>query len=231
MTLTRTCACAWAICVASTVASAFCYRALTIIQKTNQEIVKELPRGESAYGIGDAAACVGALRVTVSEEQREVSVKGSGLLRAALGGARGAVTLDVQADFNALNQLGGAFLRLSGDNGSVTLSLLNVHPIIAAVKVRTAALHKELSVEIPGPIVIERSASGYHIRGAASQKMPEQARALLQQPLLKKFSLFAAQSSDALARCKNKDGAVWELDPLVQLLQSIGAILPEGMRL
>lgn len=223
MTLTRSCAIAWAVFLASTIASISCYRHIAASQRDLRHVFDELPRGESFYRIGGEENCVGLLTLKTSEQSGEISVKGGGVLRTSFAGQRGALTIELQADFNALNQLGGAFLRVSGQEGAVIFSLLNVHPILASIKIRTNSLQKDLSTSLPGPITISSSPNGYAISAKSGQKIPEHLGSVLQQPIFKGIAVSRSHSGEERMKCEDRGGDVWALDALIDLFKSFGA--------
>ena len=227
--LTRTCAYAWGLFLATTFASLYCYCYLQKSHSRHDQFIPSVRIGETSYRVGGGDHCVGLVTLKVTKEKKEISLSGDGAIRVALAGTTIPLTIQLRADFNALQQLGGAFLKISSQTGYALISFFNIHPIKVNIRVKNEEINRDFSTTIAGPIRARSESNGeIFIEPKIQPDFIPHIESAAQQPIMQRIRVSETQDESEQKLCANPHGAAIELDSTLHLLHSVANLLPHG---
>jgi hypothetical protein len=193
------------------------------------QIVSQFPLGESSYGLRYKHVCFGTIRFVTQVEGGSLTINGSGSLKVKYQGVEHDVTLESQASFNALRQLGGSYLKIESPQISLLFATLNIRPIELVVRLTNPAQGTIFSSQMAGPIEFKSLDNNMiAIVGLTDTDALSNLSLLSGQPLFKDL-LISHERDDDNQRCDRAQLSSLDLAPILKLAQALTHLLPQGL--
>lgn len=215
---------ALALFCTSFITSAVCYARVSLEREVSDQIVAEVPAGESSYLISHEGRCFGTFSLKSVEQVGEVTFTGEGTARVKWRNTVIPLTVSLLAEFNALRQLGGSFLRIASGEQELMLSSLNVRPIALKARWRNGSDMREVvNTSLPGPIEIMRGpGGGFTMYGDLNQQSSKSMSWVSQQPMLRTLEVTRVDHST----CPDTTDNALNLDALMVFLTGLAQSFP-----
>jgi hypothetical protein len=193
------------------------------------QIVSEFPLGESIYTMRFKKACFGIVRFKTTAEAGSLLIEGTGMVRVKHLGIDQDLTLELQASFNALRQLGGSYLKIQSQEISMILATLNIRPIEVTARILNPALGTVFHSQIAGPIeYASLDNNAITVKGLKESDSLNNISLISGQPLFRDLAITQEREMDT-GRCNSTQLNSLDLEPLLQLASSLSRIVPQGM--
>ena len=123
-------------------------------------IVSGVQEGQKKYVLSDSGKCIGTLESNLTSQNSIFIIHASGSLDVNIGQTKVRPTLDLQATFNSIGQLGGSLLRVSIDDSYFSVGSSGIDPMNLKLrsKVRNVEVQREVSVN--GPVEMKKQRDG-----------------------------------------------------------------------
>jgi len=218
-----------ALMISSGVTSILTYMHIDETRADKAQIVSQFPLGESSYGLRYKQVCFGAVRFATKVEGGSLTINGSGSLKVKYQGVEHDVTLESQASFNALRQLGGSYLKIESSQISLLVATLNIRPSELVVRLTNPAQGTIFSSQIAGPIEFKYlDNNAIAIIGLTDTDALSNLSLLSGQPLFKDL-LISQELDNDNQRCDRAQLSSLDLAPILKLAQVLTHLLPQEL--
>ena len=201
------------------VGSWYAYAAMMADQKRGSLLENSLRLGVHRFVLKSRGQCVGEVESGLETNEEGLSWNLSGDILVDLSGQTVPITLNVQAGFNLLGQLGGAVIELEAKGNELRLGLLDIDPIKVTVRMTNQGVRKEHNFVIPGPFLLKKSGrQEYRIYYRALSGLDNSYFRIFAEGMRGGIDLAVQQSTASGSDCRDSPRAALNLDPVVRAL-------------
>jgi hypothetical protein len=207
---------AWSVFIFSTTVAVLSYARIRQLEVVTNSVPFAWAETKQQYLLKGQGACLTAVETNYQHSADGTEFKTNADLRFKLQGRAYAAKFSLEASFNKFFQLGGAVLRIVGDNWRIVIASKDVNPIQIVVQSSLADAPIFFRSTLEGPIELKRLSPGqFSLNYHHFQKLSTSYAPLLQQPIFQSFNFKLEPAPSVPQECLS--GSL-DLQPLVQSL-------------
>jgi hypothetical protein len=214
-------------------ASIAAFERVSALERPTFTLLGSLHAGENHFALLHQGTCIGRVAVEVAyvADSSSYSVLGNGALRTTFRGVRVDPSFKFQLYFNPLGQFTIGEFKLNVADSEATVMATEANPIKIAGWIGARQPGRELSTEIPGPLLFakvarDRFSVGYPVRGG---KLPTALKALLTTEADADSPLLEQAAEDSIgSRCPLESADAYDLTTVLGKLEPLMPALQQA---